>query len=206
MVHCISRSFDISINFGSLHIPDLWQFTWSWLIAYSWPLVYYLLIQWFIAYLWPLIFHSIVVHCMPLSFDFSLEFCSLHIIHICYITYWFDRSLHIPVLWYFAWVWFIGYACPSIFHLFFVHCTSSTFDILPFDSIVQWISLSFDISLDVGSLDILDLWFFTWQVIHFISLTFHTVPIDSMINRISLTFDILLDCGPSHVLDLWYFT
>ena len=154
MVHCISRSFDISINFGSLHIPDLWQFTWSWLIAYSWPLVYYLLIQWFIAYLWPLIFHSIVVHCMPLSFDFSLEFCSLHIIHIWYITYWFDRSLYIPVLWYFPWSWFIAYPWPLIFHLIVAQCIFLTFDILPIDSMVHRISLTFDSSFDCGSLHI----------------------------------------------------
>jgi hypothetical protein len=45
--------------------------------------------------------------------------------------------------------------CPSIFHLNFAHCTSFTFDILPIDSIVHCISLSFDISLEFGSLDML---------------------------------------------------
>ena len=133
MVHRISLTFDISLDCGSLHAFVLRFFTWILLIAHHSHLIYYLLIRSFTAYPCPLIFHLSLVHWICLSFDISLNFCSLHILDFWYITYWFDRSMNISVLWYFTWCWFIGYPWSLIFYL-----TSDLFHILHLSYSTYW--------------------------------------------------------------------
>ena len=145
------------------------------------------------SFFWQVIFKDFISHQ-----KFSSLIIPFYKLLLSPFSYWislcFDFS-SCRLVWFFLVqiLRFIEYPWPLKFHLIVVH----------------YISLTFEISLDCGSLHILDLWYFTWSwlIANLIKIRSpHLLPVFYWLfySRRVVLF-ISLDCGSLNTPVLWYF-